>query len=382
MRTGARIGRVVLSLLLFGATVEVLARLDDHLTYGAPMTGRYDNEIMYTRDALGRRGKPHARFRKWTLNEVGFRGPALQTGRISIVCFGASETFGLYESEGREYPRELERALNQRFGAPRFQVVNAAYPGQSAATATLRLPEIVGLIHPRVAVIYATPADYIWLPYLSNARTGGAAAVEEEPGFEPRVTERVRTLLKSLLPAPVQTRLREREIAQEASQFPVMDRLPEENVLRYRDDVARLVAAARERGVEPVIVTHANAVGQNPANVDRALLVSWRKFYPMLAEQGFVDMELRMNESLRSLAAEQNVRVIDAARIIPPDARYFADFVHFTDAGAELMAQTVASGLEPLLRSLPADSSATPPTTSSSRSSSAPPPPSQELVAR
>ncbi|HEV7993619.1 MAG TPA: SGNH/GDSL hydrolase family protein [Gemmatimonadaceae bacterium] len=373
----------MLSVLLFGAALELLARLDDHFTYGAPITGRYDNEIMYTRDSLGRRGKPNARFRKWTLNEVGFRGPPLQSGRTSIVCFGASETFGLYESEGREYPRELERALNARLGANRFQVVNAAYPGQSAATATMRLPEIVSLVHPRVAVIYATPADYIWLPYLVYTR-GAAEPEPESAGFELRVWERVRTLLKSLLPTAVQTTLREREIAAEASQFPVMQKLPEVNIVRYRDDVARLVAAARERGVQPVIVTHANAVGQNPANVDRALLVSWRKFYPMLAEQGFVDMELRMNEALRQLAAEQHVTVIDAARIIPPDPRYFADFVHFTDAGAELMAKTVASGLEPLLRDPPADSSSTFPSTPSSRTTSASTPssPHQELVAR
>jgi len=381
MRTALRIGRVALSLLIFVATLELLARLDDHFTYGAPMIGRYDNEIMYMRDDLGRRGKPHARFRKWTLNEVGFRGPALVSNRTSIVCFGASETFGLYESEGNEYPRELERELNKRAGQNRFQVVNAAYPGQSAATATLRIPEIASVIHPRVAVIYATPADYIWLPYLAYSR--GAQADSEDTGFELRIKERVRTLLKSMLPEVVQTRLREREIEAEAEQFPVMQKLPEENIRRYRDDVAQLVAAARKYGAVPVIVTHANAVGSDPSKVDRALLVSWRKFYPMLAEQGFVDMELRMNQALRDLGAAEHVTVIDAARVIPPDPRYFADFVHFTDAGAALMAKTVASGLEPVLRALP-DSSSVTPNTPSSRSTSTSPLPSshRELVAR
>jgi lysophospholipase L1-like esterase len=353
--------RVVLALVVFCLGLELFARIDDRLTYGAPLTGRYDNEILYVRDSLGRRGKPFARFRKWSLNEAGFRGPALQTGRTTVVTFGASETFGLYESEGREYPRQLEAMLNERLGGDVVQVVNAAYPGQSAATATLRLPEIVGRLHPSIAVIYATPADYIWLPYLDRRTEIAAPAAEQQapaspapddgPPFEWRVLERLTTLAKSVVPRAIQTRLREREIEAAMANAPaVMKRLPEENVQRFHDDVAKLVEATRAAGAAPVVVTHASAIGPNATAADRDLLVSWRKFYPMLEEDGFPDMERRMNDALRRVAAEHHVTLIDAARAIPPDNRYFADFVHFSDAGATLMARTLADGLAPLLR--------------------------------
>jgi lysophospholipase L1-like esterase len=98
------------------------------------------------------------------------------------------------------------------------------------------------------------------------------------------------------------------------------------------------------------VVTHASAIGASETAADRDLLVSWRKFYPMLEEDGFPDMERRMNDALRRVAAEQHVTLIDAARAIPADRRYFADFVHFSNAGAALMARTLADGLEPLLR--------------------------------
>jgi hypothetical protein len=110
------------------------------------------------------------------------------------------------------------------------------------------------------------------------------------------------------------------------------------------------LAASRAAGAAPVVVTHASAIGPNATAADRDLLVSWRKFYPMLEEDGFPDMERRMNDALRRVAAEQRVTLIDAARAIPPDNRYFADFVHFSDAGATLMARTLADGLAPLLR--------------------------------
>jgi lysophospholipase L1-like esterase len=357
MPSVARIGRVALSLALFGLGLEVLARLDDHFTYGAPFTGRYDNEIMYVRDSLGRRGKPYARFRKWSLNEIGFRGPAIKPGRTTIVTFGASETFGLYEQEGQEYPRQLERLLNERLGGDRVQVVNTAYPGQSAATTLVRLPEITERLHPSVAIIYATPADYIWLPYLDRRVASREWRSEPQPtdwqpsaAFQWRLAERLTTLAKSVLPTWVQTRLRQRDIDRAVAETGVMDRLPEANVQRYHDDVARLVQATRASGAEPVVVTHASAIGPTSMNTDRDLLVSWRKFYPMLKEEGLPDMELRMNDALRRVAAEQHVTLIDAARIIPADRRYFADFVHFTDAGAALMARTLADGLQPVVR--------------------------------
>ncbi|MEP7343645.1 MAG: SGNH/GDSL hydrolase family protein [Gemmatimonadaceae bacterium] len=333
-------------MLIFGLAVEFWARVDDYVAYAAPMWSSYNNRGLYTTDSLGQRGKPNASYRKWQLNELGFRGPAFKLGRVNIVSFGASETFGLYESDGKEYPRQLEEMLNRRLGNETVQVVNAAYPGESALTANVRAPEIVEQIHPTLAIVYPTPADYIWLPYLSPSKSGP----QPKEKFEWRVAERVRTLIKGVLPQAIQTRLREMEIERSAAEFKVMDTLPEENVQRFHDDVTRLVLTLRSRGVRPVIVTHASALAPTSTADDRQLLVSWRKFYPMLKEAGFLDMEQRMNEALRAIATEQNMTLIDAARAIPPNHVNFADFVHFTDQGATMMASTLADGLLPILR--------------------------------
>jgi lysophospholipase L1-like esterase len=40
----------------------------------------------------------------------------------------------------------------------------------------------------------------------------------------------------------------------------------------------------------------------------------------------------------------------DAARVVPPGPRYFADFVHFSNAGAERMAALLAEKLTPLVK--------------------------------
>jgi lysophospholipase L1-like esterase len=339
--------RAVSALLVFAAVLELCARVDDYVTYGAPVLGVYNSETMYERDAIGKRGKPHARFRKWQLNALGFRGPELDPKKTTIVCFGASETFGLYEREGFEYPRQLERELNERGGSTRFQVLNAAYPGESVHTALLRVPEIVAAARPAAAVVYGAPADYIWLPYLdAKAQPPGPIP---QPWFEFRLQERVHNVLKATLPLRLQDSLRAREIRADTTSAHAMDRLPEENIRRYHDDLRAMVAALRSLGVMPILVTHFHAFGDRLTERDRGLLTTWRKSYPMLKEEGFLDMERRMNAAMRQVADEQDVPLIDLSEQVPPGPRNFADFAHLTEAGASIVAEKLAEGMIPLL---------------------------------
>ena len=49
---------------------------------------------------------PNAKYKKWEINSLGFRGKEFnfekKAGQVRIVCFGASETFGVFENNGKE----------------------------------------------------------------------------------------------------------------------------------------------------------------------------------------------------------------------------------------------------------------------------------------
>lgn len=319
-------------------TLEVCARVDDFITYGAPLLKPYNIEQIYDFDALGRRGKPGAQYRKWKLNSLGFRGPELKADTTRIVVFGASETFGLYESPDFEFPRLFEKQLNLLSGPDRFDVINAAYAGMSVYAMLPRVPEIAKRLQPRMALIYATPGLYIWLPWVQRD-----TAPETSPVLEVRLQERFRTLGKQLVPAIVQHWARSRQIARTVPEYgPVMDRLPEENVARFAHDIHLLASGLQSYGVEPVLVTHAHRFHDPLTTEDREYLTAWRKFYPMLRESGFIDMEKRMNQAVRQLGASEGYAVLDAASHIPPGSNNFADFSHFTDAGSLTMARFLA----------------------------------------
>lgn len=346
--------RMAVGVVVFVAMLEFCARFDDFVTYGAPIWGSYSSEGLLQIDHIGKHGRPGARYKKWQLNSLGYRGPELRSGTVRIACFGASETFGLYEAAGQEFPRQLERDLNRWAGKPTFEVVNVSYPAQTVAAAVQRVPEVVEHVQPRFAVIYPFPASYAWLPSLK-----AAAELQDSPEkFEWRLAERIRTAAKSAVPEFIQFHIREIEVRlhqdrvrKKAARYPVMDRVSEENVNVFRADLESLVDALRQSGVEPVLATHATFFGKPLSREDQQMLTLWREWIPMLTGEGLLDLEQRMNAEIRSVAAERHIVLIDAAAEIPPGSKYFADFTHFTTLGAETMAGKIAEGLEPVLSS-------------------------------
>jgi hypothetical protein len=338
--------RLALWAVLFAVTLEVCARVDDTISYGASFWGRFDTSNLYMYDRLGKRGKPYAKYQKWKLNSLGYRGPDLQAGKFRIACVGSSETFGLYETEDNEWPRQLERELNRRANQPDFEVVNTAYAGMSIATSVTRIPEVMQKVQPKIVLIYPSVANYFWLPEV-RPYSGKPPA---EPKFKLRMISRIERLLEDNLPQAVQNGIRRIQMERAVRGFSqIIDRLPDENVQRFRKDMKELVHRIRSYGAEPVLITHATRFGSQVQPFERPFLTSWRRFYPMLKEDAFLDAELRMSQAMRELAANEKVMLIDAARQMPPGKRYFVEFVHFTDEGAHTLAKIVADGLSPLV---------------------------------
>jgi hypothetical protein len=243
--------------------------------------------------------------------------------------------------------------------------VNAGYLGESVATETRHVPQILAQVHPAIAIIYPSAATYIWLPWVGEKPDfhDQEARTEESTAFADqwRIYDRFRNLLKNALPQNVQTKLRELTISKEAREYPVEARVPEENVLVFQRDLSELADTLRQNGVEPVLVTHATEFSSPLTSDDRALLVAWRKFYPMLEEDGFIDMEKRMNDAIRFVASQNGFVLIDMESKIPHGRTDFADFTHFTNAGSSVMAAGLAEGLEPLIATLLAERNAKPP---------------------
>jgi len=348
MPRASHIARIVGAAALALVTLEVSARVDDYVTHGAPLTGYFDIQTIYEYDELGRRGKPNAQYLKWKLNSLGFRGPELEPGKLTVATLGASETFGMYESDNREFPRQLETILRERFGDS-VQVANVAYAGMSVGQALLRLDETLEAVEPDMLVVYPSVAAYADAPK-GEWRLGKRPQRSSFAIF--RIEERVRDLLKNTIPDWLQTQIREMQADRSKQAEKGWQTLPEENVERFRRELDELVERTLATGAEVALVTHATRFGDRVRPEDEPFLIAWRKFYPQLAEDGFLDMERRLNAVVREIAQERGLPLVDAAEKMEPGAENFVEFVHFTDQGAHRLAELIAAGVEPTIERL------------------------------
>lgn len=335
--------RVPAAVLLFLAVWEAGARVDDAWTNGAPLLGLYDQSILKTTDEFGIAGSPHARYLKWKMNSLGFRGPELERNRERILCIGASETFGLYEPEGQEYPAQLEREVNRRIGQARYQVVNGALPGQSLSSFARRASKVIREVRPAVTVLYPSLAIYIDPPP-AVYNPGRPAPM---PKFRLRIAGKIFTLLTDVIPVFIQTGLQRLQIRAQTRGRTVLDRIPESSVLRFQSDMSEVLDILEDENVRPVLVTHATRFGSAITQEDRAQLTAWRSLYPTLKEAGFSDMEKRLNDVIRDQAVRRNLTLVDAPTLLH-GAGDFVEFVHFTPSGAQKLANAVADAILPV----------------------------------
>ena len=128
----------------FLGAFELTARVEDLVQYGVPIRSPFNaTSELLVRSPDGMHGRRSAAFQKWRMNGLGFRGPEVDSakapGRLRVITAGASETFGLYEAPGKEWPRQLEDSLRRRLagsacGRDGVEVWNAAFAGMSLPT--------------------------------------------------------------------------------------------------------------------------------------------------------------------------------------------------------------------------------------------------------
>jgi hypothetical protein len=344
--------RSVIYAVLFCATLEVCARAEDWMRWGAPVWGRYSLEHLTVGDSLGYHNRSGARFEKFRINADGFRGGETRRektpGVIRVGVVGASEAFGLYESPDMELSAQIQRALD-RAAPGRFEVINMATIGMTPPRITAFYRLWIAQFSPDVIFFYPTPAQYLASdPPRSEAELARLSTVAREPSEWPlglRVPDKGWTAVKELLPQWMQASLRrrgiERERAEHASDW-VWNAPPPDRLALFGEHIDALVTELQRSGAQVVLATHANRFSETLTPVDQEQLVSWIKWYPRASAYCMLHMDDAANRVVSRVARAHGLPTVDVAAAVGKDPRNFADFVHFSDAGAALAASAAA----------------------------------------
>lgn len=351
--------------LAFLFALELSTRIDQAIAFGVPMLGIYSyDHVLFEHDEYGVRGRPHARYEKWTLNGLGLRGPEAEAkptpGRLRVVALGASETFGIFESEGNEWPRVLERELVAS-GHP-AEVLNGALAGMTVG-AQLR--------HLRYRLLPLAPDVVVWVVHypafagLDPARIDAVAAEPqlrpESDGWSamlwPRVVQKAREALLPRLPRPVteaiettRTDLQLARLREEmAGDFGSIDQLSPGEIAAFDHFLGTVVAESRAVGARVIVVLP-------PRRVDDRSLRNQFANFPWVSQRWLDEAFETFPERARS-AASPDLLVADLRQVFgDAAAENMTDMVHYNDAGAERIATAilpcVAEGVCPAPRTL------------------------------
>ena len=334
---------------------EATCRVEEWVRYGTPILSRAaSHDDLLVVDADGAHARPGAHFGKWRINGLGTRGPDAAAAKpartLRVVTVGASETFGLYESAGREYPRQLEDTLRARgVCAPGWnvEVLNAALAGMSLPTIAQDVQSRLRRLSPDVVTIYPTPVGYLdnTLPRPRAPRPGPVEPLPLTRALHLRFVDRIANQPRVILPSVLAAWYRRRVTEQARETLPASDRfetVPPDRLAAFEADLRTVVGAVRAIGATPVLGTHANAFLRGAP--DPVRLASWERFYPRATGATLLAFETAAREVTVRVARDSAVTLADVAQGLAaaPSATAFADFSHFTDHGAALAAAAVA----------------------------------------
>ena len=340
--------------VLFVVTLEVCARIDDRLTWDAPLWGHYSHKRLFTVDELGPHSKFGARFEKWRVNSHGFRGADITmvkpAGVVRVIVIGQSETFGLYERAGMEFPAQLQKKLD--IAKPgRYQVLNAGCAGMTLPRFIHYFGVWLKKFDPDIVIYYPTPGSY-----MEEVVPGSSPVSAMRRPIRPesiRLVRKTRVVVERFLPAFVVEAMHEQRMAIHERRMAayvrkqktgwLWEHVPPERLAVFKRHLEEFVRDIRESGAQPMLVTHAHRFPADRAKwsaVDEVMMTGWR--WARTSEQSMLEMEDAANRAIRELGKQLGIPVADAALGVPRVPENFADFSHFTDRGAGIMAELLA----------------------------------------
>ena len=361
-------GKFLIAIFVFFITIEVCSRLDDAIKYGAPLRGVYSANLLQSKDSEGNNyNLPNARFEKWQHNSLGFRGPEpMQNkppGTVRVVCMGASESYGLFESPGKEWPAQLQEQLS----APAFEVVNASVVGFNLPLYGPYLKKHVFPLKPDMIILVISPIMYvasIERAAMENSFPSDTAEKSKSQDVSltrlmlknirilPKIKQVIKQSIMEYFPGLLK-RYQLRRLQKEVEEIErlrlngrkPLDSIPDIYLDNFRTELNDLVELIHSQGIEVILTSFPALISHENIGQYTEIFLDNRRFFIWLSLEGMADAVKKLNPVMEHVAREKKAMFFDIASRLPKTTDYFGDNVHFTDRGAKRIAEGVAGQL-------------------------------------
>ncbi len=287
---------------------------------------------------------------------------------IRIATIGGSTTANVNLQFNKNWPGHIENSLQKNFPNKRFRIINAGVPGfdtsQSVANLALRVmpfkPDIVIIYH-AYNDLKAIQKNIAFRPDYSHIHTQ-PYGFHKEPNFILKMLNKsmfyVRMRNKKLEANKITSKLEKlNDLMATANRTSSIPKYAEH---AFEQHMRILINIARAGGSKVILSTFATLhdpkldytkpeIFYSLSDFQKQELVSLGYFTPGLTLEGIFNGFSRYNDVIRKIAAEENCALVDNAIYLPHAKQYFVDRVHFSESGAELMANNIYSTIVQIL---------------------------------
>ncbi len=303
-------------------------------------------------------------------NEFGLRGPSLLSAKreYKIIAVGGSTALCLMLDDAKTWPQQLMDTLNKRQHKMPVWVSNAGVNGHTAVHHLMMLRSLPVLQKANLVLFLVGMNDF----QFTLSHEGVATQILLDRGAN---QVRDEMLAGTYTPYPLYRRLRTHRFLRRASDVAIertnkedeKETLNEKELRRlrsskppvampdltiglaeYRHRLEDLASECHHSGVRCVFMTQPSLWRSDlTPQAQSLLLFGWvgPPFHPR-GHVSMPDLEIGLNsynQVMIQVCQGSRVECVDLASVLPKDGSVFYDDVHFTEEGARLTADAVAS---------------------------------------
>jgi hypothetical protein len=298
-------------------------------------------------------------------NSLGFRGanpPPDLSSKLSMVAIGGSTTQCFFLSDDKTWPARLGLHLGNTFHD--VWMNNAGLDGHSTFGHIALLEDQVVKLRPKIVFFLVGANDIArdpneeWDSENVKSRISFRSPASLMKSLSPY--SEVAALLSNLFRSfnAYKRGLLHQKI--DLKSLPLID-IPANEVAAYMAQNAsplhitgfqtrlrRLLADCKSAGIEPILITQPLLAGEGIDDVTHKDLARVETS-PRHTGKMYWDLLEKYNDVTRELGKESGVQVADVARELPKSSKYFYDFIHYTNDGAERISAIIYNQVCPTL---------------------------------
>lgn len=287
---------------------------------------------------------------------MGFRGaeiPPNFNDYLSIITVGGSTTECFYLSDGKDWPSLLELNLKKIF--PLVWVNNAGFDGHSTFGHKILIDDFILKIKPDIILLLVGANDVgredLNKGYDRRITPKSDDSIKENILQKSELYNFIKNIFRVLKAREMEVHHKEIDplkletLKINENEKIVIFQQHKKILDNFKKRVNLLIEKCGTANIEPILITQTLLWGDV---IDPATKIYLAELKTKKGQNGILQWEVleMYNDVIRNIAKEKKIFIIDLAKLMPKDSRYFYDEYHFTNLGAEKVAEIIFNDIK------------------------------------